>query len=136
VRANSDHSLREGRWIGGRRPEQQLRFLRCRAFFGGAVAKTVGSDDAPRNDRLRYSPFADEMLRRAVCVIRTSYRVFYTVWRFWRFLFSSNLSGLNNAQEIDSRRLHHSNTTIINHLVASELLSVLGDSCARPGVCW
>ena len=44
---------------------------------------------------------------QAACVIRTSYRDFYTVWRFWRFLFSSNLCGLNTAKEIDSRRLHH-----------------------------
>jgi hypothetical protein len=91
------------------------------------VAKTVGSDEAPRNDRVGYSPFADEMLRRAVCVIRTSYRVFYTVWRFWRFLFSSNLSGLNNAQEIDSRRLHHIKYNKINRLADSELPSVYLD---------
>jgi hypothetical protein len=32
---------------------------------------------------------------------------FYTVWRFWRFVSSSNLRGLNAAKQIDSRRLHH-----------------------------
>jgi len=44
----------------------------------------------------------------ATCVMRTRYRVFCMVWRFRRFLFSSNLLGLNTAKEIDSRRLHHS----------------------------
>ena len=36
------------------------------------------------------------MARVPVYVIRTRYGVFYTVWRFWRFSVSANLSPLNN----------------------------------------
>src|SRR5260221_5568010 len=39
--------------------------------------------------------FADKSRRWAACVIRPSHRDFYTVWRF---LFCSNLRGLNTAQ--------------------------------------
>jgi hypothetical protein len=63
-----------------------------------------------------------KILAWAACVIRVSYMDFYTVWRFWRFLFSSNLRGLNTAKEIDSRRLHHNKHN--RHLADSEPPSV------------
>ena len=42
-----------------------------------------------------------------VCVVRVCYMVFYTVWRFWRFRISSNLSGLNTVSKNESRLRHH-----------------------------
>src|SRR2546427_11874318 len=58
------------------------------------MGQTAGPREILGEGSGEYSPFVDQILLRAVCVIRTSYRVFYTVWRFWRFLFSSNLRGL------------------------------------------
>jgi hypothetical protein len=87
----------------GRRPRlrpEQLKLL-DKVLREGAV-NTVSPPLPPLAGGL---DFSDGWFDR-VCVIRTCYRAFYTVWRFWRFLFSRNLRGLSAARKNDSRRLH------------------------------